>query len=219
MEARFALRRKALIEWSGVEVAFQSRTLIGSQHCFGLQRRQIDSHRDRNSAAGVELHVLNRAYLIVAALAFVERSSNARSVFEQQVHLFWKRPPLLELHASHRWVVDFDQQHAAKLAVAAEDFVVGVDLVLDVGLFDHSFNADHFLNLVLHGQMILKQKRQVFANVNSPNGLRRHYFISQSIALFLVGYVIDDFISLYWFHFSSPCSFFASTCFSKPSSR
>ena len=65
-------------------------------------------------------------------------------------------PPLAELDRAHRRVLDLDEEGGGELAGPAEELVVGVDLVLDVGLAHDLLGAHHLLDLVPHGERVLE---------------------------------------------------------------
>src|SRR5881275_1507375 len=117
--------------------------------------------------------------------------------------------PGAQLFSPLSGIINFYQHRAAKFAIAAEKFIIGVHFVANVSFFDNTFGTYHLLNLITNRQAILKKQCDILSNVYTPWGFRRYDLRPESGTYFFVRYIINDFTSFYGLHF------FASPCFSE----
>jgi hypothetical protein len=94
----------------------------------------------------------------LADLTLVESGVDLVPRLEQRVHVPRQLHPGPERPRALLRFVDLDHQRAAELTESAEQFVVGSDLVQDVGLAHDALDAHDLLDLIAHGLGVLEQE-------------------------------------------------------------
>ena len=157
----------------------------------------------------------------LAHLPLVVAGVGLRAVGSLRVEVLREGEPLRELLGAGGGVVELDEQSAPDLAGAAEQLVVGLDLVDDVGFLDHPLGAGHLLDLVEDRLVVLEEEGEVRADVDAPLSLGLHGGVPDAVAALLVGDEVHDLAALHPLHDFSP-SFFSApfpTGVAKPSAR
>jgi hypothetical protein len=128
-------------------------------------------------------------------LAGVHAGVDPPAVGQREIEPGRQTVPLRQLGRTLVGVVDLDQQRAAELARPAQQLVVGVDLVLDVGLAHDPLDAHHLLDLVADGEPVLEEQREMLAEVHATRLLGREHLPAQRFAPVFVRRVVDDLVA------------------------
>jgi len=160
----------------------EGAALVGGEPDLVGQARQVDAGGHRRAALHVELQVLHRRDPVPAPLPLVEARGDPGAVLEQEVEVLGQSPPLPELDRANRRVLDLDEERGAELPGAAEQIVVGVELVLDVGLAHQAVEELASLRrLQVEGEATLVAMQQRDADPHGIGGRRHHEHVHAQV--------------------------------------
>src|SRR5207237_5917408 len=114
------------------------------------------------------------------------------AVFEDSIDFFRQTPPLLQLSIAQGGVFDLDQQGATEFPFAAQEFIVRIDFMYDVGFPYNPLRSDHLLNLITDGKVIFEEQGEVFAKMNTAKFLRFHDLRAKAAAYVFIGDIVDN---------------------------
>ena len=166
------------------QILCEGLSLFGRKRSFQHEVWVAATQRNRGFPAGVEFEVLHGGEPVVVNLPIIEFRGNPLSVLQERIEFFRQAKQLAELHVAFLRAGVFDEQDAAQLSFRTQQFVVSVDLVLDVGFLDNLFCSHHLLHLIAHRLGVLKEKSEVVANMNAVGFLDLEYLLADCVALF-----------------------------------
>src|ERR1700677_2439263 len=126
--------------------------------------RDLARSRQLSKTAGVRANwksdELDSAYLVGRHLAIVEARAHTASV-EDHPQMTLQTHQARKLDVALGRVRIFYQQGREEFARAWEEFVIGLDLVVDRRVLENALRAQDFLNLIPDGLPVLEHQRQM----------------------------------------------------------
>ena len=114
-------------------------------------------------------------------------TTEERTLRESQSNQLWLRSPKTAWHSVkfRDWLIATllanIAGHKNEFTAISEVFVVSVDLVTNLSFAGDVFGSDHFLDLIEHRIVVLKEKRQVAADMNAPQVFLRKHRLAERV--------------------------------------
>src|SRR5215470_8196723 len=152
------------------------------ERCAALERR------DRLRVELEAQEVNRRRLFVVFALEILVRDwKDARATFSPNPDALFDAPERGQRARAFVYVLVLDEHRRLPVHPVRHEGIVGSELVPDALLLERLFDAQHLLNLVTDGELVLEQQRHVLAEVHAARLLVLEHPGPEELALLGVG--------------------------------